>query len=42
MKKILIVFFSILIIIEIVILHTDNKTLILSNNKIEEELRQKN
>lgn len=42
MKKILIVFFSILIIIEIVILHTDNKTLILSNNKIEEELRQNN
>ena len=40
MKKILLIIFSITIIIEIVVLHQDNKNLIISNNTTLEELKQ--
>ena len=42
MKKILLIIFSITIIIEIVVLHQDNKNLIISNNTTLEELKQNN
>lgn len=42
MKKILLTIFSITIIIEIVVLHQDNKNLITSNNTTLEELKQNN
>lgn len=42
MKKILLALFSVLIIFEIIILHTDNQKIKLSNTRIEEELKQNN
>lgn len=42
MKKILLILFSIIIIIEIILLHQDNKELTIQNNLIETELKENN